>query len=431
MLTRRVFARRRGMILAGLALIVGASFLITILTPPAGDGGSDNTRSFGATVVYAAGVADRGEAIFEGTCIACHTIGSGRLVGPDLLAVAERRDGDWLIRAISSPDKLITEGDPIAKQLVEEYGTSMPNLGLSIQDAEDVLSYIEAKGMQTSVPSGDQGAGEALAPGDASVGRAIFTGQTRLSNGGAACLSCHNVDGLGGLGGGALAKDLTDVYSRFGPQALASVLSSVPFPMMAEVFSEHPLTEDEIGHLVAFLEETSAAGEGSSSNNLWALIGSGIGGLIVVAIIFRSIWKRRLAGVRQQLIRGGPETISEKRRITYTAIAVAVVSVVTGLIVASAMFSGGPAPYTAETSPSNDGGELFADNCAVCHGQNREGITNLGPELTGQSLTKLSDTEILDTISDGRPAKGMPAWQGTLSGAEIDALVQFVRSATP
>ncbi len=117
--------------------------------------------------------------------------------------------------------------------------------------------------------------------------------------------------------------------------------------------------------------------------------------------------------------------ISEKRRLTFTAVTVAVVGVVTGLILGVALFSGGAAPS------DDSAGKLFAANCAVCHGQNREGLTNLGPELTRQSLMDLSDTEILDTISDGRPATAMQPWKGTLSETEIDSLVQFVRSTTP
>ncbi len=86
-----------------------------------------------------------GQAIFEQSCKSCHSIGGGRIVGPDLKGVTERREWDWLIRFIVSPDELIAQGDPLAKQLVEEYGMPMPNLGLSQPEAEEVLVYIEAQ----------------------------------------------------------------------------------------------------------------------------------------------------------------------------------------------------------------------------------------------------------------------------------------------
>ncbi len=44
--------------------------------------------------------AEEGETIFQAQCAACHTIGGGPLVGPDLLGVTERRENDWLIRWI-------------------------------------------------------------------------------------------------------------------------------------------------------------------------------------------------------------------------------------------------------------------------------------------------------------------------------------------
>lgn len=127
--------------------------------------------------------------------------------------------------------------------------------------------------------------------------------------------------------------------------------------------------------------------------------------------------------------------ISEKRRLTFTAVAVATVGVVTGLLLGVALLSGDAAPSAADsssTSLSDDGGgELFAANCAVCHGKSREGVAGAGPPLTQQSLADLSDTEIRDTISDGRPAIGMPSFKAALSAAEIDAVLQFIRNAAP
>ncbi|MEE8374350.1 MAG: cytochrome c [Dehalococcoidia bacterium] len=132
--------------------------------------------------------------------------------------------------------------------------------------------------------------------------------------------------------------------------------------------------------------------------------------------------------------------ISEKRRLTYTSIAVAVTGVVTGLILGVALFSGGTAPSAADSSPTSSAqaspspegaGELFAANCAVCHGNSREGVLNLAPALTQQSLAELSDTEIRDTISGGRLTAGMPSFKAALSAAEIDALLQFIRNAAP
>jgi cytochrome c55X len=58
-------------------------------------------------------------------------------------------------------------------------------------------------------------------------------------------------------------------------------------------------------------------------------------------------------------------------------------------------------------------------------------MPNLGPPLTPESLTVLSDTEIKDTIANGRPGTAMPPWKVTLSSEEIDALVRFVKNTSP
>ena len=77
--------------------------------------------------------------------------------------------------------------------------------------------------------------------------------------------------------------------------------------------------------------------------------------------------------------------------------------------------------------PEIAAGQLYETNCVPCHGANREGVSGLGPTLIPQSLAALSDTEIRDAISNGRPGTPMIGWKGILSPEEIDALVQLVK----
>src|SRR2546430_12581214 len=80
---------------------------------------------------------DRGEYTFRNHCAACHTIGGGDLLGPDLKGVAASRERQWLERFIATPDALISANDPIARVLLERYnGVRMPNLGLAEDDAD-------------------------------------------------------------------------------------------------------------------------------------------------------------------------------------------------------------------------------------------------------------------------------------------------------
>lgn len=78
------------------------------------------------------------------TCAACHTIGKGKLIGPDLKGVTERRDEAWLISFIKSSQTVIKSGDEIAVQMFEEFNKiPMPDNPLSDEQVKGVLSYIE------------------------------------------------------------------------------------------------------------------------------------------------------------------------------------------------------------------------------------------------------------------------------------------------
>ena len=89
---------------------------------------------------------DTGEYFFQSQCSACHTIGQGDKIGPDLSGVTARRDRAWLSRYIMMPDKVLAEGDPVAVSLFEKYQYArMPNLRLSSEEVAAVLSYVETR----------------------------------------------------------------------------------------------------------------------------------------------------------------------------------------------------------------------------------------------------------------------------------------------
>ncbi|MEM4408735.1 MAG: cytochrome c [Candidatus Caldarchaeum sp.] len=91
-------------------------------------------------------LAAKGEKLFsERGCVGCHTIGKGKLVGPDLIGVTEIRDAEWLKKMIVSPDKMILT-DPIAKELLKEYLVPMPNQGVTEEEAKALIEYLRRKG---------------------------------------------------------------------------------------------------------------------------------------------------------------------------------------------------------------------------------------------------------------------------------------------
>ena len=86
----------------------------------------------------------KGEYLFKSSCTACHTIGKGDRVGPDLLNVTRLRDHAWLARYVAAPDLVLAAGDPIARKLFARYkNVRMPNLGLSAEDVDALLRYME------------------------------------------------------------------------------------------------------------------------------------------------------------------------------------------------------------------------------------------------------------------------------------------------
>ncbi|MBI3287450.1 MAG: c-type cytochrome [Chloroflexi bacterium] len=74
--------------------------------------------------------------------------------------------------------------------------------------------------------------------------------------------------------------------------------------------------------------------------------------------------------------------------------------------------------------PPPDPASLYAENCASCHGERGEG--RVGPAFV--LLDDHSDDEIYHTIAEGRPERGMPAWEARLTPEEISALVGYLRT---
>jgi mono/diheme cytochrome c family protein len=93
------------------------------------------------------------------------------------------------------------------------------------------------------------------------------------------------------------------------------------------------------------------------------------------------------------------------------------------------------APPASTTPPAPQAlagaSELFATNCAACHGAKREGVIYLGPSLTPQKLAAKPDAQLKETIKNGRPGTAMLAWSSKLTEAQIDSLVQFIKTVPP
>ncbi|MFQ5564656.1 MAG: c-type cytochrome [Parvularculaceae bacterium] len=76
---------------------------------------------------------------------------------------------------------------------------------------------------------------------------------------------------------------------------------------------------------------------------------------------------------------------------------------------------------------SRTGAEVYANNCAVCHGD--AGGGNEGPRLVDNPYVQLTGAAgVKQTVANGRVSVGMPAWSGVLTDEQIDAVVGYIRS---
>jgi len=73
-------------------------------------------------------------------------------------------------------------------------------------------------------------------------------------------------------------------------------------------------------------------------------------------------------------------------------------------------------------------GTFYQNNCAVCHGAERQG--GVGLPLLPSSLTQADDFYV-DTILNGRTGTAMPAWNATVSPEEAQAIVTFLKNVEP
>jgi mono/diheme cytochrome c family protein len=264
-------------------------------------------------VVTAVGQGTPGEAwaqetaaFFRQNCASCHTIGGGRLTGPDLKNVTQRRDRDWLRRYIANPSAVINSGDPIARQLVEEArGVIMPQIpGLTPEKIDFLLELIDAESkLERSQFAGVPVSMEPFTPADVARGLALFTGKRRFASGAPACMSCHTVPGLPGLGGGRFGPDLTRVYERLqGRASMTAWLSAPATPVMGALLQKTPLQPEEINALVALFEDRAKLPEPVPTVAMMNFSLLGLGGAVLVLLIMDAVWRYRLRSVRRALV---------------------------------------------------------------------------------------------------------------------------------
>ncbi len=178
-----------------------------------------------------------GQAIFDQQCAACHTIGGGPLVGPDLAGVTELRDAEWLHAWIIDP-KAFSEVDAEAAEI---YTGAMPALGLSSTEVDDVISYLESTSDVEAPIAAPEGPRE-LSDAEFEQASEIFFNR---------CAGCHGTLRAGATGPAIQPEDRTLEIGTAGIQTILTNGLPGGMPAWGEAGI---LTETEIELMANFVQ---------------------------------------------------------------------------------------------------------------------------------------------------------------------------------
>ena len=173
---------------------------------------------------------------FTMKCAGCHTIGGGKLTGPDLKDVAAWKPTD-LLPKIKTMEKKV---GPLTPEEIEALGRFLkdPKVGGRLAAEQERIARAEEAKYEK---------------GDPKKGSDLFFGRVFLAQGGLACASCHRT----GMRGGSFGPDLSTVFAKMGMIPLTSACEKASFREMDAIYRDHPITHQEAIHLAKYLESVS------------------------------------------------------------------------------------------------------------------------------------------------------------------------------
>ncbi len=216
--------------------------------------------------------------LFGEKCSGCHTVGKGNLVGPDLQG-ATGRTTDELIASVTLMQKMagpLTDAE--IKSLVAFVKSS---------HAADAIKKSEEHALAESTTA---------APASAKVGRGLFFGSQKFTNGGLSCITCHKSEGTGGT----LGPDLNGVFEKFGENSLISACEQTNFKVMKAAYHDHPITRQEALHLTKYFGSLKKQQAGIIDPPIEAI---GFGEAVIFLIGLSYFYRKRKKNVRDQLNR--------------------------------------------------------------------------------------------------------------------------------
>jgi len=75
------------------------------------------------------------------------------------------------------------------------------------------------------------------------------------------------------------------------------------------------------------------------------------------------------------------------------------------------------------------GKAVYEKNCLGCHGKTGAGLGGATPNLAdAATMTANTDRELFDTVTNGRPGTGMPAWGKILNESDRWSVIAYIRT---
>lgn len=253
---------------------------------------------------------DKATMLYNYNCAACHSIGKGVIVGPDLMGIEQRLSRDWLIKFIKSSQTMIDSGDKEAVAAYEKFNKiKMPDFDLSTAEIQLILDHIKSfskspvsteasaqKAQSASTKDSTENLKQVIkeieiqqntnkeqltaigkkldmilefqkkalsAPAtkeEISKGEALFDGDIPFKEDIPRCVSCHNNKVIDTLNWNPSALDIAVAFSHKDRAEMINAIINPQSKKMQDVLNTHRLTDDEAFFIAAYLKDLERQG---------------------------------------------------------------------------------------------------------------------------------------------------------------------------
>jgi cytochrome c2 len=225
-------------------------------------------------------VPDKPAEYFFYRCAGCHTVGAGKLTGPDLITATQ-----WSLPDLKTAVKKMEKNvGPLTQADISQIAEFLkdPNVSARIAKQKQV---IEAK-LRAELP-----------PPSFETGKRLFRGQKNLMNGGPACISCHHFVNEGG----SLGPDLTLIRDRASGLVLQSAIQNSSYKIMRSIYEKRKITIEESLHLSEYLSHPEKNDEryAMTIDEILSLAVAGLSGFFIMLWFLN---RQRKGRTRENLI---------------------------------------------------------------------------------------------------------------------------------